>query len=99
MIAVATNISVMMGFVLICIPESGLHVFVGVVSISAIFGCCQARKVSSFGQVDLDQEVKRLSRMVYVPSWFTVDLKTGVSVVSDHLQLLCGRIFAFSCGQ
>ena len=31
------------------------------------------------GCVDMEEEVKKRFRMIYVPNWFTVDLKTGVS--------------------
>ncbi len=39
----------------------------------------QARKVEDLGRVDFDEEVKKRFKQVYVPNWFTVDLKTGVS--------------------
>ena len=29
--------------------------------------------------------------MVYVPNWFTVDLKTGVSIMSTCIAILCKR--------
>lgn len=39
----------------------------------------QACKVEDLGQVNFDEEVKTRFKMVYVPNWFNVDLKTGVS--------------------
>lgn len=30
--------------------------------------------------MEFDEEVKKRFKMVYVPNWFSVDLKTGVSV-------------------
>ena len=38
----------------------------------------QAKKVEDRGQVDFEEEIKRHFKMVYVPNWFSVDLKTGV---------------------
>lgn len=35
--------------------------------------------MEDLGQVDFDEEVKHHFKMVYVPNWFSVDLKTGVS--------------------
>ena len=40
----------------------------------------QARKVEDLGSVDFEEEVKKRFKMVYVPNWFSVDLKTGVSI-------------------
>lgn len=45
----------------------------------AIYDVLKASKVSDLGQIDLDEEVKRRNKTVYVPNWFNVDLKTGVS--------------------
>ena len=30
--------------------------------------------------VDYEEEIKKRTQMVYVPNWFSVDIKTGVSV-------------------
>lgn len=35
--------------------------------------------MDDLGQVNFDEEVKTRFKMVYVPNWFNVDLKTGVS--------------------
>ena len=41
----------------------------------------QASKVKDLGKnVDFEEEIKLRSKMVFVPNWFTVDLKTGVSI-------------------
>lgn len=40
----------------------------------------QASKVEELGQTNFDEEVKDRFKMVYVPNWFNVDLKTGVSM-------------------
>lgn len=39
----------------------------------------QACKVEDLGKVDFEDEIKKRFKMVYVPNWFSVDLKTGVS--------------------
>lgn len=38
----------------------------------------QACKVEDLGKVDFEEEIKKRFKMVYVPNWFSVDLKTGV---------------------
>lgn len=35
--------------------------------------------MEDLGQVNFQDELKRRFKMVYVPNWFNVDLKTGVS--------------------
>ena len=45
----------------------------------AIYDVLKAVKVGDLGPIDLDEEFKRRSKTVYVPNWFNVDLKTGVS--------------------
>lgn len=42
----------------------------------------QACKVEDLGKVDFEEEIKKRFKMVYVPNWFSVDLKTGVSYKS-----------------
>lgn len=46
----------------------------------AVYDVLKAVKLSDLGQVDLEEQVKRRTKTVYVPNWFNVDLKTGVSV-------------------
>lgn len=41
---------------------------------------CQACKVEDLGKVEFDEEIKKRFKMVYVPNWFSVDLKTGVRI-------------------
>lgn len=57
----------------------------------------QACKGEDLGKVEFDEEIKKRFKMVYVPNWFSVDLKTGVSHVSDHQRafLYTGRSFFF----
>ncbi|XP_037083008.1 LOW QUALITY PROTEIN: WD repeat-containing protein 48-like [Pollicipes pollicipes] len=49
----------------------------------ALYDVLHAKKVEELGQADLDAEAERRFKMVYVPSWFSVDLKTGY--LSVHL--------------
>ena len=39
----------------------------------------QAIKVEELGKVDFESEKQKRNKAIFVPSWFTVDLKTGVS--------------------
>ena len=39
----------------------------------------QARKAEELGLVDYDEAIKKRNETVYVPNWFSVDIKTGVS--------------------
>ena len=48
----------------------------------ALYDVLKACKIEDVGHVDFDQEVKNRNKMVYVPNWFNVDLKTGVSMFS-----------------
>lgn len=43
----------------------------------------QACKGEDLGKVEFDEEIKKRFKMVYVPNWFSVDLKTGVSHKPD----------------
>jgi WD repeat-containing protein 48 len=45
----------------------------------AIYDVLKIIKLETLGKVDFDETVKARNKMVYVPNWFTVDLKTGVS--------------------
>lgn len=44
----------------------------------ALYDVLKVVKVSDLGQVDFDEEVKKRNQRVYIPNWFTVDLKIGV---------------------
>eukprot|EP00095_Tigriopus_kingsejongensis_P000390 maker-scaffold19_size710362-snap-gene-0.20 protein:Tk00390 transcript:maker-scaffold19_size710362-snap-gene-0.20-mRNA-1 annotation:"wd repeat-containing protein 48" len=46
-----------------------------------LYDILKAQKVKDLGPVDFDEEVKRRHQMVYVPNWFTVDLKTGMLTI------------------
>ena len=41
----------------------------------------QACKIEDLGLVDFDEAVKERQQMLYVPNWFTVDLKTGMLTI------------------
>lgn len=47
----------------------------------ALYDVLKACKVEDLGRVDFDQEVKKRNKMVYIPSWFNVDLKTGMLTI------------------
>ncbi len=49
----------------------------------------QAQKESELGNVDLEDEAERRKDTLYVPNWFTVDVKTGVSSNFDVARSLC----------
>ena len=61
----------------------------------------QARKVEDFGHVDFEEEIKKRFKMVHVPNWFSVDLKTGVCVLVFVL-IICHfdfvRVVSLMCG-
>ncbi|XP_033376023.1 WD repeat-containing protein 48 isoform X2 [Parus major] len=41
-----------------------------------------ACKVEDLGKVDFEEEIKKRFKMVYVPNWFSVDLKTGMLTIT-----------------
>ncbi|WAR16938.1 WDR48-like protein [Mya arenaria] len=43
-----------------------------------------AQKVEDLGKKDLEEEIKNRFKMVHVPNWFSVDLKTGMLTI--HLE-------------
>lgn len=49
----------------------------------AIYDVLKVARVETLGKIDFDETVKSRNKMVYVPNWFTVDLKTGVSATSE----------------
>ncbi|KAK6187082.1 hypothetical protein SNE40_006330 [Patella caerulea] len=50
----------------------------------ALWDVLTARKVEDQGNVDFDLEIKKQFKMVFVPNWFSVDLKTGLLTI--HLE-------------
>lgn len=47
----------------------------------AVYDVLKVVKVKDLGQVDFEEEMKKHNQKVYIPNWFTVDLKTGVSFI------------------
>ncbi|CAH1174064.1 unnamed protein product [Phaedon cochleariae] len=47
----------------------------------AIYDVLRARKVDDLGQVNFEDEEKNRFKMVYVPNWFNIDLKTGMLTI------------------
>ena len=47
----------------------------------AVYDVLKACKVSDLGSVDFEQSVEERQETVYVPNWFTVDLKTGMLTI------------------
>uniref|UniRef100_V5IFQ4 WD repeat-containing protein 48 homolog n=1 Tax=Ixodes ricinus TaxID=34613 RepID=V5IFQ4_IXORI len=47
----------------------------------AVWDVLNACKVEDLGAVDFEAEAKKRFKMVYVPNWFSVDLKTGMLCV------------------
>ncbi|GLV36077.1 uncharacterized protein CBL_01841 [Carabus blaptoides fortunei] len=47
----------------------------------AVYDVLKASKMEDLGQVNYDEEIKKRFKMVYVPNWFNVDLKTGMLTI------------------
>ncbi|KAK3087830.1 hypothetical protein FSP39_011232 [Pinctada imbricata] len=47
----------------------------------ALWDVLTARKVEDLKKVDFEEQIRKLFKMVYVPNWFTVDLKTGLLTI------------------
>lgn len=59
----------------------------------------QARKVEDYGQVSFEQKLKDQFKMLFVPSWFTVDLKTGmVQITLDENDCFSAWVSAKDAG-
>ncbi|KAB1264312.1 WD repeat-containing protein 48, partial [Camelus dromedarius] len=48
----------------------------------AYWDVLKACKVEDLGKVDFEDEIKKRFKMVYVPNWFSVDLKTGMLTIT-----------------
>lgn len=55
----------------------------------ALYDVLKACKVEDLGHVDFEQEIKKRNKMVYVPNWFNVDLKTGVCIIIYLNKYIC----------
>ena len=51
--------------------------------------CAQAVKEEDLGQVDIDDEANARRGKMYIPNWFSVEVKTGVRGNHNHMQLPC----------
>lgn len=38
----------------------------------------QIKKVEDLNKADFDEQIKERFKLMYIPNWFSVDLKTGV---------------------
>ncbi|XP_015775077.1 PREDICTED: WD repeat-containing protein 48-like [Acropora digitifera] len=47
-----------------------------------VWDVLKACKVEELGKVDYDEAIKKRSPMVYVPNWFSVDIKTGMLTIN-----------------
>ncbi|XP_053962299.1 WD repeat-containing protein 48 homolog isoform X1 [Anastrepha ludens] len=47
----------------------------------AIYDVLRVMKKEDLGKVDFDEELKKRNKQVYIPNWFTVDLKTGMPTI------------------
>lgn len=44
----------------------------------AIYDVLRVSKKEDLGKIDFEEETKARNKQVYIPNWFTLDLKTGV---------------------
>lgn len=51
----------------------------------AIYDVLKVTKVKDLGPVDFDNELKQHNQKVFIPNWFTVDLKTGVCILFTEI--------------
>lgn len=58
---------------------SKMLIFVFIIFI--LYSILKASKLQDLGQVDFDEEIKKRHRIIYIPNWFSVDLKTGVCLI------------------
>ncbi|CAH8586002.1 unnamed protein product [Dicrocoelium dendriticum] len=47
----------------------------------AVFDVLKAHLVENLGSVDFEEEIKKRDKLVYVPNWFSVDLKCGMPII------------------
>ena len=62
-------------------------------AVTVVVGTVQATKVEDLQSSDYEDEIKRRSKRIFIPNWFTVDLKTGVRywVLAVIVTLLVGH--------
>ncbi|CAL8072781.1 unnamed protein product [Calicophoron daubneyi] len=65
----------------------------------ALYDVLKARLVENLGPVDFDAEVKKRDKLIYVPNWFSVDLKCGMPIIHlDEADCLSVYITAADAG-
>lgn len=67
----------------------------------ALYDVLKACKVEDLGEVDYEEEIKKRFKMVYVPNWFNVDLKTGMLTIhlgQDETDCLSAWVSAKEAG-
>ncbi|XP_044727853.1 WD repeat-containing protein 48 homolog [Chrysoperla carnea] len=67
----------------------------------ALYDVLKAIKLKDLGQVDYDEEIKKRFKMMYVPNWFNVDLKTGMVTINlgqDETDCFCAWVNAKDAG-
>ncbi len=47
--------------------------------ISIEFSYEQAKMIENLGKCDYEEEIRKRTKTIFVPNWFSVDLKVGVS--------------------
>ncbi|KAF7991219.1 hypothetical protein HCN44_002781 [Aphidius gifuensis] len=47
----------------------------------SLYDVLKACKVEDLGKIDFEQEIKKRNKIVYIPNWFNVDLKTGMLTI------------------
>ncbi|XP_031553302.1 WD repeat-containing protein 48-like [Actinia tenebrosa] len=59
----------------------------------ALWDVLKARKVEDLGCIDFDEELKRREQRIYVPNWFSLDIKTGMLTVTlEESDVFCAWI-------
>ena len=58
-------------------------------------------KEADLGEVDIEEEAEKRKSHLYIPNWFSVEVKTGVSVhidycMSNNNSCICLKLVRFS---
>lgn len=61
----------------------------------ALYDVLKVIKVEDLGNVDFDEEINKRNQRVYIPNWFTVDLKIGMpTIVLDEVDCFAAWVSA-----
>ncbi|CEF60748.1 WD40 repeat and WD40/YVTN repeat-like-containing domain and WD40-repeat-containing domain and G-protein beta WD-40 repeat and Protein of unknown function DUF3337 family-containing protein [Strongyloides ratti] len=64
-----------------------------------VWDILQTRKIGQHGKVFIDEVVKKYNKRVYVPSWFSVDLKLGMlQIILDETDVFASWVTAKEAG-